>query len=217
MTKKISKCAMIRTDKDGNKRCPFGLPITEACEHAGDSVGHMAPLEMFEDEEKREQIEKANKRVYVYHKTGKRCIFAEHILKDYGSVNCNWGDHGAGAGMPKPFVGSPLYPQTFSGIGLDSLYAFPLGFYADNNQSRNLFHGLFSLVGEQAGQIIKNAIQQQDENLWEKMEKGDILLPEEQDKWNMILGQLREEFEESRNDPAKMRELIDKWNPRKKL
>ena len=212
------KCAFIKTDKDGTDRCPFGLPITEACKHAGDSVANMAPLELIEDEDKRERVEKANKRVYIYYKTGDRCIYAADIMEDQKAVNCNFGDHAQGAHLPKAFEGSPLYAQTFSGIGLDGLYAFPLGFYADNNESRNLFHGLFSLVGEKTtGQIIKNAIISKDKIIWEKIKNNEILFPDEQDRLNLIIQDIRENFEDVRNDPAKVKELIDKWNPRKKL
>lgn len=166
----MKKCAFIRKQK-GEIKCPFGLPITDACLQAGDSVENMAPLEMF-DESKQEQVQKANKRVYIYYRTGKRCIFAVHIMKEEDSVNCNWGDHAAGAGLSNAFNGSPLYPQTFSGQGLDGLYAFPLGFYSDNNSSRNLFHGLFSLVGSEEGEIIKEAIQKANLKLFDKISEN---------------------------------------------
>jgi hypothetical protein len=215
MSKGIKRCAYIRTDKDGEKRCPFGLPITAACENAGESVTHMYPLSGV-PEDRQEQVEKANKRVYIHGKSGERCEYAANIMKEMGAVNCNFGDHAQGI-KPAAIEGSPLYPQTFAGIGLDGLYAFPLGFYADNNESRNLFHGLFSLVGEAAPGIIKQAILEGDKELWEKIERDEILLPQEQDRLNLILENCRREFEDCRTDPAKVKELVDRWNPRKNL
>lgn len=191
------KCAFVRSDKDGRKRCPFGLPITKACEHAGDSIRHMTPLEMVNGEEKQAQAIKANKRVYLYTRDDKRCSFAANIMEDYNSVNCNYGDNAEGVPLPQALEGSPLYAQTFSGIGLDGLYAFPLGFYADNNTSRNLFTGLFSLVGSVAPVLIKNAIEATNKNLWDRIENGDILLPKEQDELNGILVELNNFFKEN--------------------
>jgi len=211
--KGIGKCAWIRTNKD--KKCPFGLPITLGCKNAGESIAHMCPLEAV-PEEKRERTALANKRVYIHGKTGQRCLYAKNIMEKQNAVNCNFSDVGEGMGVPA-FEGSPLYAQTFSGIGLDGLYAFPLGFYADNNESRNLFQGLFSLLGESAPQIIREAIFKEGGALWEKVERGDVLLPEEQDKLNRILEKCRQEFEEGRTDAAKARELAEKWNPRRRI
>jgi hypothetical protein len=186
------KCAFIRSDRGGHKRCPFGLPIDKACRHAGDSVRHMVPVE--EVKGKEEAAEKANKRVYLYSRTNKPCPFAANIIDDMDSVNCNYGDHAAGTPLSSALIGSPLYPQTFSGIGMDGLYAFPMGFYADNNESRNLFTGLFSLVGEAAPSIIKTAVKKAAPTIWDKIEKGDILLPKEQDELNDVLRDLKDFF-----------------------
>lgn len=131
--------------KDFEDVCPFGLPITEGCKHVGKSVLRMCPLDYTDEEDKKEEIKKANKRVYIYHKTDDKCPFAVNIMTR-DTVNCDYGDVGQGLGGTE-FTGSPLYPQTFAGVGLEGLYGFPLGFYADNNQSRNTPYGLFSLLG----------------------------------------------------------------------
>jgi hypothetical protein len=41
----MKKKSFIKSDTKGTERCPFGLPITKACLHAGDSTTHMCPLE----------------------------------------------------------------------------------------------------------------------------------------------------------------------------
>jgi hypothetical protein len=128
-------------------------------------------------------------------------------------VNCDFGDAAAGLGAPA-FTGSPLYSQTFSGIGLDGLYAFPMGFYADNNESRNLFQGLFSLLGAAAPAIVKKAIEMGDANLWAKLKAGDPLTGEEKVRLEDIVDKCRQDFEAARTDPAKAGELADKFNPR---
>lgn len=212
MSKPLCKCAWIRSDKLESKRCPFGLPITLACKNAGETVTRMCPVKAV-PEEKRDQVAKANKRVYIHGKTGQRCLYAQDIIEKNEAVNCDFGDVAEGMQTPA-FEGSPLYAQTFSGIGLDGLYAFPLGFYADNNESRNLFQGLFSLLGEHAPRIVRQAVEQ-DEAIWNKIKKQEILLPEEQDRLNRILEECRQEFEEARTDPAKARALAEKWNPRR--
>jgi len=125
--------------------CPFGLPITHSCKNAGKSTLRMCPMDYVEGKGKKKEIKKANRRVYIYHKSGKRCPFAVNIMGK-NNVNCDWGDVGQGVGGAE-LTGSPLYPSTFAGI--EGLYGFPLGFYADNNQSRNTPYGLFSLLGEE--------------------------------------------------------------------
>jgi len=211
------KCAFIRRDVDGIRQCPFGLPITQACAHAGDSVSYMCPLETM-PKEKRVLVEKANKRVYVHYKTDSRCLYASHIIKNKNTVNCNFGDTGAGMQVPT-FSGSPLYPQTFSGIGLDGLYAFPLGFYADNNESRNLFQGLFSLVGGNTYDIIKEAFTTDDllKSIANKLENKEPLTTEEQLYLTQYVSRCRQDYEQRRTDSAKAYELAEKWNPRKRL
>lgn len=198
--------------EDKEKRCPFGLPITAACQHAGESVTHMCPLESV-PENRRERVALANKRVYLYHKDDRRCLYAVNVFDEAKAVNCDFGDVAQGMGGPA-FTGSSLYSQTFSGVGLDGLYAFPMGYYADNNESRNLFQGLFSLLGAHAPAIIKFAVEMEDAPLWDKLKRGEPLTGEERARIEQIVESCRQEFEDARNDPAKARELADKWNPR---
>lgn len=197
---------------DKAKRCPFGLPITLACGNAGESVTHMCPLESL-PEANRERVGLANRRVYIYHKSGQRCLYAVDIMEAARAVNCDFGDAAAGMGG-QAFTGSPLYTQTFSGIGLDGLYAFPMGFYADNNESRNLFQGLFSLLGAAAPAIVKMAIEESDAGLWAKLRNGEPLTGDERARLEDVVEKCRREFEAARTDPAKARELADRFNPR---
>jgi hypothetical protein len=210
----MKKTCWIRGEQK-EKRCPFGLPITLACHNAGDSVTHMCPVEVM-SKDKRDRIILANKRIYLYHKTDQRCLYAVNVMDEVRAVNCDFGDVGQGMGGPA-FSGSPLYAQTFSGIGLDGLYAFPMGFYADNNESRNLFQGLFSLLGAHAPEIIKVAIEEKETRLWDKLKRGEPLTNEERIRLEDIVETCRQEFETARNDPAKARELADKWNSRRRL
>lgn len=202
----MKKCAYIRSDVKGERQCPFGLPITKACNNAGNSVFHMCPLKMV-PEERSEQIKKANQRVYIYHKDNTRCVYAANIIDSKNVTNCNFGDVGAGMHAPA-FEGSPLYAQTFAGHGLSGLYAFPLGFYADNNQSRNLFEGLFSLIGAKKNGIIKRALS---EEIKRKLEVGEKLNTEERLELENTIYECRQEFEDKRTDPAKADELARKY------
>jgi hypothetical protein len=214
----MKKCAWIRSDQDqGQGKCPFGLPITEACRHAGDAVTHMCPLKSV-PEEKREPVEKANKRVYLYYKTDSRCLYAANIIEKHKAVNCDFGDTAAGMHTPT-LSGSPLYAQTFSGIGLDGLYAFPLGFYADNNESRNLFQGLFSLVGNEAYDLIKESALNISpaREILEKISNNEPLSTDEQLELAHILSKCRQRYDENATDTGKLYELIRLWNPRKRL
>jgi len=210
----MRKRCWIRGEQKG-KKCPFGLPITLACQNAGDSVTHMCPLEGV-PVDKQERVMLANRRVYLYHKADQRCLYAVNVMDEAQAVNCDFGDVGQGMGGAA-FSGSPLYAQTFSGVGLDGLYAFPMGFYADNNESRNLFQGLFSLLGAHAPEIVKMAIEEREAELWGKLKRGEPLSGEERARLEGIVETCRQEFEAARGDPAKARELADKWNSRRRL
>lgn len=185
----MKKISFIRSDKkDKEQRCPFGLPITEACHCAGSSVANMCPLDIIEEEEKQAKVKKANSRVYLYYKDDTRCLYADNIIDKLGVVNCDFGDTGQGMHMPA-FTGSPIYPQAFSGVS-GGVSAFPLGFYADNNESRNLFQGLFSLVGNKSYEIIKKAILEDSRllNIVCKLENGEELTKEEKEKIKIVIG-----------------------------
>lgn len=213
-----TKLAIIRGDEV--RPCPFGLPILDACKYAGESIHRMAPVMDLKDEEA-QKIGKANRLVYAHHKTGKRCPYADKMLEDHNKVDCDFGDTGAGQ-QSTPFIGSPLYPQTFQGIGLDGLYGYPLGFYADNNESRNLFFGLFSLLGfATTDELIKLADQYDSSDEQEKadildglLEKLQTIKDEYEDTFNKIeayLDEYRKKYEDNRADTGLLWELADAW------
>jgi hypothetical protein len=200
------------------RNCPFGLPIPEGCENAGNSIIRMAPIE---DEKESDGIAKANRLVYAYHKECRKCPYADKILDEYGKVDCDFGDTAAGKRVPA-FRGSPLFPQTFHGIGLDGLYGYPLGFYADNNESRNLFFGLFSLLGREINNFVKLSVKYYDK--CDKPEKDDLLqnlliklekIKEEYtktfDKVEKYLSKQRQKYENKRSDTGLLYHLSDKW------
>lgn len=215
------KLAVIRDDD--LRGCPFGLPVTEACVHAGDSVHRMAPVDVVKDDDKQKRLKKANMVVYAHHKTGKRCPYADKVLPEHDKVDCDFGDTGQGQ-RSVPYRGSPLYPQTFQGIGLDGLYGYPLGFYADNNESRNLFFGLFSFLGSQEiEQLVKLADEYDDSGDKDKANMVDEILSKLEDVRDIeehaealqtiesFLEEYRHKFDEERQDTGILFELAEKW------
>jgi hypothetical protein len=87
-------------------------------------------------------------------------------------------------------------------------YAFPLGFYSDNNQSRNLFEGLFSLIGACDTEIIKQAVVEElNDTIIKKLETGEKLTTEERLELENKIEECRREFESGRTDSAKADEL----------
>lgn len=79
-------------------------------------------------------------------------MYASEIMG--GVVNCGYGDTAEGLNAPA-FVGSPIYPQTFNNGGLGGMYATPFSTYTDYGSTRNLFTGLFSLLGSKIFKLIK--------------------------------------------------------------
>lgn len=228
INKRASKVSLAVIRGDEIRPCPFGLPVNEACKNAGNSISRMAPLSAVESEEEKERIKKANRLVYAYNKEKKRCPYADKILNNHDKVDCDYAD--TGQGQPSAsFRGSPLYPSTFHGIGYDGMYGYPLGFYADNNQSRNLFFGLFSLLGyHSVEEIVKlaNKFDESEEkekakildNLFKKLSDMKEASPEEVEKIEKYLKDFRESNKNNRVDPGIMWRLIETWfGPRQKI
>lgn len=203
--------------------CPFGLPITDACNCAGKSVDRMSPLSIVNDENKKKALTRANKLVYIYHKTGESCPYADKVLDNFGKVDCDFGDTGQRQ-KSVPYRGSPLYPQTFNGIGLDGLHGYPLGYYGDNQESRNLFFGLFSFLGsDEREQLVKladkcdscgnNEVANMIDEVLQKAENPKSPEEFEQDmhKIERFLDDYREQYEDGRTDAGLMWELFQKW------
>ena len=147
MKDKIVKLAVIR--KDSQDPCPFGLRITNGCRNAGELITKMAPLDAMGPEatkKERKAILKANRRLYMWNSEGGRCSYAGKIMNEQGAVECNFRSNAPGI-TEKGILGAPFYSKVYNNIGLDGIYSYPLGYYADNNISRNLYYGMYSLMG----------------------------------------------------------------------
>jgi len=214
----MKKKAVIRGNQV--RSCPFGLSIPCACKHAGMSVNRMAPLQ-YVDENRMQSVIKANRLVYAYHRPCKKCPYADKIVKDLQKVDCDFGDTGEGMNSTS-FVGSPLYPQTFGGVGADGLHGYPLGFYADNNESRNLFFGIFSLLGfNTMEEIVKLADiydkcgEHEKANLVDNLLERLKLIKEEYtkvfEKIEKYLADYRKQYENKRSDTGLLWDLSRKW------
>jgi hypothetical protein len=117
--KKIVKLCVIR--EDGERKCPFGLPINEACETVGSSIEDMCPLKEVENEEEKELVSKANNRIFIFDKQSDKkkgkCKYA-NVIFDNDKVECNFGDYAAGLGS-----------ATFNAEPMQNSY-MDIGFYS---------------------------------------------------------------------------------------
>jgi hypothetical protein len=157
MVNKVVKLAIIRTNTEDS--CPFGLNIPYGCRNAGDLIAKMAPVDSLGDESSKEEkgsIAKANNRLFMWHNPGQRCSFAGKLFTEKPTVECNWHSNAEGI-SEKGILGAPFYSKVYNNIGLDGIYSYPLGYYADNNISRNIYYGLYSLMGgEQDADLVKS-------------------------------------------------------------
>jgi hypothetical protein len=78
-----------------------------------------------------------------------RCTYAAKVFPDKNAVECNFEDTAPGVGEKTTLLAAPFYSQIFGGIGLNGLYTYPIGYYADYNITRNLYYGLYSLQGSE--------------------------------------------------------------------
>jgi hypothetical protein len=157
--KKIVKLAVIRSNDEDP--CPFGLSIPYACRSAGDLITHMAPLAVLEEmtKEEKAEIARANKHLLMWKNPEARCVYAGKLFKEKGVVECNWMASDEGSAQKGALVGSPFFYRHYSGIGLDGLYSYPLGFYTDNSIDRGMYYGMHSIesTGEAEENIKKEA------------------------------------------------------------
>lgn len=126
----LFKDAVVRKDNlPQTQRCPFGLPIPNACSSVGGAISDMEP---------RTPEFKQNMRLYGAYKTGERCPFAAQILTKQKAVNCSHGTEVEGKPIPKIYHGSPIYPKLFEGFNTVNL---------DRNYYQYHDFGYYSLYG----------------------------------------------------------------------
>jgi len=156
MSKKIVKLAVLR-DNESDK-CPFGLKIPQACANAGNLITKMAPLKMLGDkatQSERHSVALTNARLLVWNNPEQRCEYAGKVFKDKKIVECNWGSNAPGISQEHGLLGSPFYSKVYNTTTLDGLYSYPLGWYGDDNISRNLYYGVYSLQGSEDSKDIE--------------------------------------------------------------
>jgi hypothetical protein len=138
------------------KKCPFGLPVIDGCKIAGGVIGDsnrpaifdMAPLDMADTEEEAAEMADNNLEVMLMVEEYAKCPFADVIFEKKKTVDCKYDPKQST--IPAGNVGlngSPLYPHIMIGNMPEAQYGYPLDYYSDNNESRNIYYGLYSLVG----------------------------------------------------------------------
>ena len=136
--------------------CPYGLAVPAACSSVGGQVKdakgsvvfEMISINNAETKEEAEKITDSNLELMLMIDKPARCPFADLIIEDSGSVDCKFDPKQTT--IPAGNVGlngSPLYPHIMIGNMPEAQYGYPLDYYSDNNESRNVYYGLYSLVG----------------------------------------------------------------------
>jgi hypothetical protein len=142
------KLAIIRNTEDAP--CPFGLKIPFACSNVGETISRMAPTNALgddADDEERAEIAKANSTLMMMDATGERCPFAGKLFKDKKAVECNFGSTAEGMNPDKGLWPSPFYSKVYDNVAYDGVFSYPLGWFGENNISRNTYYGIYSLQG----------------------------------------------------------------------
>jgi hypothetical protein len=139
-------------------QCPFGLPVAEGCISIGAVrkdgeknraiARDMTPLDLAEHEEERKELAEKNMDLMFLAEEKIKCPFADRVFEDKGSVDCKYDEDQSR--LPAGNVGltgSPLYPRMMIGNMPEAQYGYPLDQYSDNNESRSVYYGIYSLVG----------------------------------------------------------------------
>jgi hypothetical protein len=146
---------VIRDNKD--KICPFGFDVPVGCQNAGELVKN---LSLATDLDKAEENKKYLLN-YASEEPGRKCFYADKILKKNNKVLCTFPEQESGIEMP---TGSPLYYKPMSGTLMSGLMTFPLGYYNDNAIDRDYYYGYYSIESvsdDHSNQIEKNSIKEE--------------------------------------------------------
>jgi hypothetical protein len=148
-TASLGRVLAVIRDTDATP-CPFGLKIPFACRNVGDSIYRMAPTDALgedADDEEKSEIAKANNTLMMMEAVGERCSFAGKVFKDKKAVECNFGSTAQGVNPDRGLTPSPFYSKVYDNIAYDGVYSYPLGWFGENNISRNTYYGIYSLQG----------------------------------------------------------------------
>lgn len=136
--------------------CPFGLPVTEACSVIGGRtiddesvILEMNSVEGLElSDEELERIVDGNMELMLSVDSPKQCPFADRIFPKKEAVDCKYDEEsGVIPAGSAGLNGSPLYPHIMVGNMPKAQYGYPLDQYSDDNESRNIYYGIYSLIG----------------------------------------------------------------------
>lgn len=136
--------------------CPFGLPVTEACAtiggHTSDGEPVIASMTIVEgldwEDGEIDRVIDDNIDLMLSADNPKKCPFADRIYSDKDAVDCKYDEESDV--IPAGSVGlngSPLYPHLMVGNMPKAQYGYPLDQYSDDNESRNIYYGIYSLIG----------------------------------------------------------------------
>jgi hypothetical protein len=99
------------------------------------------------DERRQKRLKKINKKIFLNHRDGNKCPFADQIYKNENDAAvCTWDSKQPG--FPSVDIeGSPLYPAVFQGMG--GLFSYPMSNVTNyyDGTYRNVPFGWFSLQG----------------------------------------------------------------------
>jgi len=123
------------------KKCPFGLPIPDACKCAGKSVFSMKRIKDDSSKEDKEY----NYQVFLSLEEESECPFADLILEKKDAVDCKYNPEDYKKMSGNSFVsGSPIYPNLYIGNS-KSYQSYPVNYYSDDN-IRSIYYGIISLI-----------------------------------------------------------------------
>jgi hypothetical protein len=112
------------------------------------AISFMNPLSAAEDSEQMKQIMSENLDQLIMIEEPAKCTFADRIFEHKNSVDCKFtGKMNVMPAGSLPLNGSPMYPQLMIGNMSQPQYGYPLEYYSDNNESRNIYYGIYSLIG----------------------------------------------------------------------
>jgi hypothetical protein len=133
------KLSVIRNNEDA--KCPFGLSIASACHTAGDAMDEMQEIDP--DADNNNDIVAHNMDILDKNVEPKKCKYAAHLFKKRSKVvDCNYGQSDAGIAQQISFNGSPYYSQVGEGLGMGGTNSYPITYYTDGQEYRNLYYGM---------------------------------------------------------------------------
>ena len=111
-------------------------------------IAKMVPLSMTKEGPERAKALEDNIEEMLLAESPEQCPFADRVYEERSAVDCKFDENQPSAPAGSAGLnGSPMYPHIMIGNMPKAQYGYPINYYSDDNESTNVYYGIYSLIG----------------------------------------------------------------------